>query len=234
MEELELTILIPCLNEEETIGDCVKCGIEFLNKNNVYGEVLVIDNNSNDQSLKIARKSGARVIKEKNRGYGSALIRGIKEAKGKYIIMGDADGSYDFSICMSFLELLRKDYDLVMGNRFLGGIEKDAMPLLHKYIGNPLLSFIGRKLFHIEVGDFHCGLRGFNGEKFKNLDLSCTGMDFASEMVIKAKLNNCKITEIPIILHKDKRINTVSHLSSFKDGMLHLKIIFRLYKDKNL
>ena len=230
MKKIELTILIPCLNEEDTIEKCVNIAFSFLKNNNINGEVLVIDNNSIDNSYKIACKSGARVIKEKERGYGCALIRGINEAKGKYILMGDADCSYDFSAAYPFIEKLREGYDMVVGNRFKGGINKGAMPFLHKYVGNPFLSFIGKTLFKIEIGDFHCGLRSFNVKKIKSLNLSCCGMDFASEMIIKAKNNNLNITEVPIILYKDERVSCVSHLDTFKDGFLHLNTMIRLYR----
>ena len=146
--------------------------------------------------------------------------------------MGDADCSYDFTAAYPFLEKLRDDYDMVIDNRFKGGIENGAMLFLHKYVGNPLLSFIGRFLFKIEVGDFHCGLRAFNTKKIKMLNLSCTGMDFASEMIIEAKINNFKITEVPIVLYMDERINCVSHLNTFKDGILHLKTIIKLYFER--
>lgn len=226
----ELTFLMPCLNEEDTIEQCIKICQDFLEQHNISGEVLVIDNNSTDNSYQLAKKCKARVIKEMAPGYGSALLRGIKEAKGEYIIMGDADCSYDFSACYPFLEKLRDGYDMVVGNRFKGGIEKDAMPFLHKYVGNPVLSFVGKKLFSIEVGDFHCGLRGFNTKKVRDLQLKCNGMDFASEMIIEAKINGFKMTEIPIVLHKDGRINSVSHLDTFKDGLLHLNTILQIYK----
>lgn len=232
MTKMELTILIPCKNEEETIGNCIDIAKGFLEKNKINGEVLVIDNNSTDKSNKIAKKHGARVIKEKNKGYGNALICGNNNAKGKYVIMGDADCSYDFSNIMPFLEKLREGYDLVMGNRFTGKIEKDAMSFSHKYIGNPILSGIGKKLFKIKIGDFHCGLRGYNTEKMKNLNLKTPGMEYASEMVIKASKQNFKITEVPITLYKDKRVNQTSHLNSFKDGYAHLKLMISLYRKK--
>lgn len=230
MANLEITILIPCLNEEDTISECVLTSKRFIKENNLKGEVLVVDNDSIDKSYNLAKKSGARVIKEKQKGYGSALIKGIKEARGKYIIMGDADCSYDFLKCSEFVYKLRDGYDLIVGNRFSGGIEKNAMPFTHRYIGNPILSFIGTRLFRItEVGDFHCGLRAFKKDAVGKLDLQCLGMDFASEMIIKAKLNHLKMTEVPITLHKDKRINTRSHLSTIKDGIIHLKTMMRIY-----
>lgn len=239
MKTIELTFLIPCLNEEDTIKQCIYTCQKFLNDKNITGEILVIDNNSSDKSYSIAKKAGARVIKEKKKGYGNALKKGIQEAKGKFIIMGDADCSYDFSASMPIYELLNNNYDLVIGNRFKGGIEKKAMPFSHKYIGNPLLSFIGKKLFHIKIGDFHCGLRGFDTEKIKELDLQCEGMDFASEMIIRAQKNNLSITEIPVKLYKDGRINCTSHLNTLKDGMLHLNTMFKIYRkykknEKNL
>ena len=230
MSKLELTILIPCLNEEDTIEECIKICQNFLNEYNINGEVLVIDNGSIDNSYNLAVKSKARVIKEKKRGYGNALLRGIKDARGEFIIMGDADCSYDFSACYSFIECLRNGYDMVIGNRFKGGIEKGAMPFLHKYVGNPVLSFVGRMLFKIKIGDFHCGLRGFKTKKVRSLNLKCTGMDFASEMIIKAHVNKFKKKEIPIILYKDGRINCVSHLDTFKDGILHLKTMLNMYR----
>ena len=230
MKKIELTILIPCLNEEDTIEKCINMAFSFLENNNIIGEVLVIDYNSIDNSYNLACRSGARVIIEETKGYGSALIRGINESKGKYILMGDADCSYDFTAAYPFLEKLREGFDFVIGNRFKGGIKNGAMPFLHKYVGNPILSSIGRVLFKIEVGDFHCGLRAFNTKKIKKLNLSCIGMDFASEMIIEAKINNFKIAEVPIILYKDERINCVSHLDTFKDGILHLKTMIKLYR----
>lgn len=230
MKDLYLSILIPCLNEEETIEQTVRKAKTFLDENNILGEVLVVDNDSSDNSETLAIKAGARVVKEKNRGYGNALKCGNLNAKGKYIIMGDADGSYDFSNLNPFIEKLESGADLVIGNRFATKMEKNAMSFSHKYIGNPFLSFIGRKMFDIEVKDFHCGLRGYRKDKILKLDLQTNGMDYASEMIIRAKLEKYTIKEVPITLYKDGRINTRSHLNSFKDGMLHLKTMFRLYK----
>ena len=228
MKKVKLTVLIPCLNEEETIEECITKSLKMLNNSKIDGEVLVIDNYSTDKSYSIAKKSGARVIKEKNKGYGNALKRGIKEARGEYIIMGDADCSYDFDMCPLFLEKLEEGYDIVMGNRFKGGIEKGAMPFSHKYIGNPILSFIGKVLFNVKIGDFHCGLRGFNKEKIELLNLESTGMEFASEMICKSALEKYSFYEIPITLYKDKRVNTTSHLSSIKDGLRHLKLMLNI------
>jgi len=229
MSKVEVTFLIPCLNEEETIGKCVKIAKKFLSDNNIEGEVLVVDNNSTDNSLEIAKKNGARVVSEKNKGYGSALITGTNLAKGKYVIMADADCSYDFSATMPFIEMLREGYDLVMGNRFRGKIEKDAMPFTHKYIGNPILSLIGKVLFRTKIGDFHCGLRGYNKDKMKMLNLKSPGMEYASEMVVLSCIKKYKIGEIPITLYKDERVSQTSHINSVRDGIRHLKLMLSIY-----
>ena len=221
MKDVELTILMPCLNEERTIEACIKKANKFLEKSKINGEVLIADNGSDDNSISIALKNNARVIKVEEKGYGSALISGIKEAYGKYVIMGDCDDSYDFLHLDEFVLKLREGYDLVMGDRFKGGIEKGAMPPLHRYIGNPVLSFIGRLFYGSKVRDFHCGLRGFNKEKILSLNLQCLGMEFASEMVVKAELNKLKITQVPTTLKKDGR-NRKPHLNSFRDGYRHL------------
>lgn len=221
---MELTILMPCLNEAETLAVCIQKAKRFLNENHIEGEVLISDNGSTDGSQEIAQKEGARVVVTETRGYGSALINGTKEAKGTYVIMGDADDSYDFLNLMPFLEKLREGYDLVMGNRFAGGIEKGAMPWSHQYIGNPVLSFIGRLFFKSRIKDFHCGLRGYNREAILNLQLQTTGMEYASEMVVKSELNGLKIAEVPTILSKDGR-SRPPHLRSFRDGWRHLKFL---------
>ncbi len=215
---------MPCLNEEETLAACIKKAKSFLENNNIDGEVLIADNESTDNSPRIAAAEGARVITAGGRGYGSALIAGTKEAKGKYIIMGDADNSYDFLNLMPFLEKLREGYDLVMGDRFAGGIENGAMSWTHRYIGNPFLSFVGRKLYHSRIRDFHCGLRGYNRESILKLNLQATGMEYASEMVIKAELGALKIAEVPVILYRDGR-SRASHLRSFRDGCRHIKLM---------
>jgi len=184
----ELTILMPCLNEAATVGRCVAKARGFLERAGIDGEVLIADNGSDDSSRMLAERAGARVIEVAERGYGAALAGGIAAARGRSIIMGDADDSYDFARLDGFVAKLREGYPLVMGNRFRGGIQRGAMPLLHRYLGNPLLSFIGRLLFRTKVGDFHCGLRGFDREAVRSLHLRTTGMEFASELVVKASL----------------------------------------------
>ncbi|MES2672830.1 MAG: glycosyltransferase family 2 protein [Pseudomonadota bacterium] len=222
---IELSVVMPCLNEETTIGTCIAKALACIKRIGVIGEVVVADNGSTDSSCSIASKLGARVISVLEKGYGSALIAGINASKGRYIIMGDSDDSYDFSNLDKFLVRLREGDDLVMGNRFKGGIAKGAMPALHKYIGNPALSFLGRVFCKIPVGDFHCGLRGFNREKIQSLGLICTGMEFASELVVKAANRGLTITEIPVTLSKDGR-DRPPHLRSFRDGWRHLKFLF--------
>ena len=227
----EITILMPCLNEAETIATCIRKAKRFLTDNQIDGEVLVSDNGSTDGSQEIAKSEGARVISTDIRGYGSALINGTKNAHGKYIIMGDADDSYDFLNLMPFVEKLREGYDLVMGNRFAGGIEDGAMPWLHRYIGNPLLSFIGRLLYSSKIKDFHCGLRAYNRESILKLNLQTTGMEYASEMVVKAELNGLKIAEVPTTLSKDGRSRS-PHLRTFRDGWRHLKLLLTYAQNK--
>jgi len=228
--KIELSIVMPCLNEAETLGICITKAQNFLDSNHVNGEIVIADNGSTDGSIEIAKQHNARVIHVKIKGYGSALRSGINASKGTYIVMADADDSYDFSNLMPFLKKLRSGYDLVMGNRFKGGIEKNAMPFLHKYLGNPVLSFIGRLFFKIKIGDFHCGLRGFSSEAYSKLDLRTTGMEFASEMIVKAKLNNLSITEVPTKLSKDGRTRP-PHLNTWNDGWRHLRFLL-LYSPK--
>lgn len=223
-EALELSIVLPCLNEEATVGKCIQQGRSFLNNCNVIGEVIVADNGSTDRSAEIARLAGAVVVPVKQKGYGNALKGGFEAARGRYIIMADADESYDLVNLMPFLEKLREGYDLVMGNRFKGGIRKDAMPWHHKYIGNPILSFIGQLFFKTPARDFHCGLRGFTREAIQKMNLQTTGMEFASEIVIKASILDMKVCEVPTTLSPDGRARP-PHLRSFRDGWRHLRFL---------
>ena len=224
--DLELTILMPCLNEAETLEVCIRKAQGFLEGSGIAGEVLISDNGSTDGSQEIARRLGARVSHAPRRGYGAALINGIENARGRYIIMGDADDSYDFENLQPFVDRLRDGADLVMGNRFRGGIAPGAMPPLHKYLGNPVLSGIGQLFFRPNIGDFHCGLRGFNRDSIRDLDLQTTGMEFASEMVVKSTLARPKyrIEEVPTTLKKDGR-SRPPHLRSWHDGWRHLRFL---------
>jgi len=221
---LELSILMPCLNEAETLEACIRKAKSFLDDNGISGEVLVADNGSVDGSPEIARRLNARVVFALAPGYGSALNAGIQAARGQYIVMGDADDSYDFANLLPFLERLRQGCDLVMGNRFLGEIKPGAMPPLHRYLGNPVLTTIGRLFFRSDVGDFHCGLRGFRREAILSLDLRTTGMEFASEMVVKATLHRLRIDEVPTTLSPDGRSRS-PHLRSWRDGWRHLRFL---------
>ena len=220
----ELSILMPCLNEAETLATCIKKAQKALEDLNVNGEVVIADNGSTDGSPEIAVSLGARVIHVAEKGYGNALLGGIKAARGKYIIMGDADDSYDFTNVGPFLEKLRAGYDLVIGNRFKGGIAPDAMPALHRYLGNPVLTGIGRLFFRTPCGDFHCGLRGFSKAAIQRLDLRTTGMEFASETVVKASLHGLRTTEVPTTLSVDGR-NRRPHLRTWRDGWRHLRFL---------
>ncbi len=224
IEPLELTILMPCLNEEVTLGSCINKANTFLKNSGTRGEVLISDNGSTDGSVELARSLGARVVHAPEKGYGNALLYGIKEARGRYIIMGDSDDSYDFLNLQPFMDKLREGHDLVMGNRFAGGIQEGAMPFLHRYLGNPVLSFIGRLFFKIRIRDFHCGLRGFNREKILGIHLNTTGMEFASEMVVKSALNGLSITQVPTTLSKDGR-DRKPHLNTWRDGWRHLRFL---------
>lgn len=225
--EVELSILMPCLNEAETVATCVAKAVAALDRHGIAGEVIVADNGSTDGSQELAEAAGARVVNVAARGYGSALAGGIAAARGRYVLFGDADDSYDFGAAPQFLEKLRAGSDLVMGNRFRGKIHPGAMPWHHKYIGNPVLTGIGRLFFHAPVGDFHCGLRAFRREAIEELDLQTTGMEFASEMVIKATLQKLAIAEIPIELRPDGR-SRPPHLRSFRDGWRHLRFMLLL------
>jgi glycosyltransferase involved in cell wall biosynthesis len=222
--ELELTILMPCLNEAETIATCVTKAVGWLGRAGVKGEVVVADNGSTDGSQYLAVTAGARVVAVPRRGYGAALLGGIEAARGRYVIMGDADDSYDFTALDPFLHELRDGADLVMGNRFAGGIEPGAMPFLHRYLGNPVLSGIGRLFFRLQVRDFHCGLRGFRRNAVRELGLVTTGMEFASELVVKAGLRHFDIRETPTTLCPDGR-SRKPHLRKWPDGWRHLRFL---------
>jgi glycosyltransferase involved in cell wall biosynthesis len=221
---LELTILMPCLNEALTVGTCVRKAATYLERHHVNGEILVADNGSTDGSQSLAEAAGARVVQIEKKGYGAALIGGIHASNGRYIIMGDADDSYDFSNLEEFVQKLRAGFDLVVGNRFQGGITPGAMPILNRYLGNPVLSFIGRTLFASPVGDFHCGIRAFRKEAALALNLRATGMEFASELIIKASLARLAIAEIPTTLRADGR-QRPPHLRPWRDGLRHLRFM---------
>jgi hypothetical protein len=215
---------MPCLNEAATVGDCVKQAREALAKYGITGEIVVADNGSTDGSRELAAAAGARVVPVPLRGYGSALLTGIASARGEYVVMGDADGSYDFFAIDAFVAKLREGYDLVMGNRFKGGVAEGAMPFLHRWLGNPVLSFLGRLFFSSDVGDFHSGLRGFRRSPILALDLRTTGMEFASEMVVKASVQGLRMTEVPVRLGPDKR-GRPPHLRTWRDGWRHLRFL---------
>lgn len=221
---VELSIVMPCLNEAETLELCIRKAQSYLIWSKVSGEIVVGDNGSTDGSQEIAARLGVRVIPVPIRGYGAALYGAVTAAHGRYCIMGDADDSYDFEDLDAFVEKLRAGYDVVMGNRFQGGIRPGAMPWKNRYIGNPILSTIGKILFRAGVGDFHCGLRGFTKSAFQKMDLRTTGMEFASEMVIKAKLMGLKMTEVPTTLSRDGR-SRPPHLLPYRDGWRHLRFM---------
>jgi glycosyltransferase involved in cell wall biosynthesis len=221
---LEVSILMPCLNEAETIGRCVDRARESIAKMDLHAEIVVADNGSTDGSVQIALAHGAKVALVEERGYGAAIRGGVAASSGRYIIMGDADESYDFGEISPILERLRAGDDLVMGNRFAGGIETGAMPWSHRWIGNPVLSLAGRIFFSSQVRDFHCGLRGFTVDAFRRMRLHTTGMEFASEIVVKASLASMKISEVPISLHKDGR-SRPPHLRTWRDGWRHLRFL---------
>jgi glycosyltransferase involved in cell wall biosynthesis len=222
--DLELTVLMPCLNEAETVASCIGKARACIERLGIAAEIVVADNGSTDGSQRVAREAGARVVDVPARGYGSALYHGAQAARGRFIIMGDADDSYDFSRLDAFVDRLREGADLVMGNRFLGGVRPGAMPWKNRYLGNPLLSAIGRFFFHSAAGDFHCGLRGITRAAFDQLNLQTTGMEFASEMVIKATLLRLRVVEVPTTLDKDGR-NRPPHLRPWRDGWRHLRFM---------
>jgi glycosyltransferase involved in cell wall biosynthesis len=221
---VELTILMPCLNEALTVATCIASAQSYLRLRGISGEILVADNGSTDGSQEIASLAGARVINVAQKGYGAALISGINAAAGRYIIMADADDSYDLADLDGFVEQLRRGIQLVVGNRFAGGIRPGAMPTLNRYLGNPVLTFIGRRLFSSPVRDFHCGIRGFDREAISELELKCAGMEFASEMVVKASLSKLSIAEVPTTLRPDGR-GRPPHLKPWRDGWRHLRFM---------
>ena len=223
-ESIELSVVMPCLNERESVGICVRKAFAALQAVGVRGEVIVGDNGSTDGSVEIAEMEGARVIQITHKGYGNALMGGISAARGNYVLMADSDDSYDFGHIMRFLMQLRAGSDLVMGNRFRGGIAKRAMPPLHRYLGNPVLSGIGRLLFRSPCEDFHCGMRGFRKDSFLRMDIRSTGMEFASEMVVKATLLGMNISEVPTTLSPDGR-GRQPHLRTWRDGWRHLRFL---------
>lgn len=224
---LELTILMPCLNEAETVATCVRKARSFLQRSGTTGEVLVADNGSTDGSQELARGAGARVIEVAAKGYGSALLGGLRAAHGRFVIMGDADDSYDFSSLDGFLDSLRAGHTMVIGHRFRGGIRPGAMPWLHRYLGNPVLSFLGRLFFSCRIGDFHCGLRGMDRAAALRLGLAAPGMEFASEMIVKAALARWRIGEVPTVLSPAGR-SRPPHLRSWRDGWRHLRFLLMM------
>ena len=226
-KEPELTILMPCLNEEANIENSIYSALYFLRENNVYGEILIVDNGSTDNSVSIAINAGARVVYETKTGYGNALRTGIANSFGTYIIMGDCDTTYDFTNLAPFLVNLRNGADMVIGNRFSGGIQKNAMPLSHRYIGVPFLSFLGRMRYGVKIKDFHCGLRGFKKDFAMSLNFTSTGMEFATEIIGKFAKANAIITQVPTTLSVSKAPRK-PHLKAFRDGMRH--IVFMLKK----
>ena len=222
--EIELSVVLPCLNEAETLEASIRQVQQTLRDAGIAGEVVVADNGSCDGSIDIAERNGARVIHVTARGYGNALMGGIAAAKGRYILMGDPDGSYDFAHIPRFVMELRKGAELVMGNRFRGGIRAGAMPALHQYLGNPVLSGLGRLFFHSPFGDFHCGLRAFSKSAYTRLGLQTAGMEFASEMVVKATLMKLSMVEVPTTLSPDGR-SRPPHLRTWRDGWRHLRFL---------
>jgi hypothetical protein len=223
-EALELTIVMPCLNEAKTLPVCIEKALGAMQRHGIRGEVVIGDNGSTDGSQELGRKLGARVVDVPVRGYGAALMGGIAAARGKYIIMGDSDDSYDWTAILPFVEKLREGYDLVMGNRFRGGIKPGAMPFLNRYLGNPVLTSVGRLFFCPEMGDYHCGMRGFSKAAVERMELQTTGMEFASEMVVKASLLKLRITEVPTTLSPDGR-GRPPHLRRWRDGWRHLRFM---------
>lgn len=226
----ELSIVMPCLNEAETIVTCIEKAKAFMHNNNIIGEVVIGDNGSTDGSQELAKKLGAIVVNVERKGYGNASRGAIESSKGKYIITADTDDSHDILNLNLFVEKLRDGFDLVMGNRFKGENKKDSMPFLHRYVGNPVLTFLGNLFFKTDLSDFHCGLRGFTREAYNKMDLSTTGMEFASEIIVKASLLDLRIAEVPTTVYPSGR-NRKAHLRTFPDGWRHLRFLL-LYSPK--
>jgi glycosyltransferase involved in cell wall biosynthesis len=229
-EQIELTVVMPCLNEAATIGTCIRKAMGSIERMGIIGEVVIADNGSTDGSQRIAEELGARVVPVERRGYGAALTGGIAAARGRWVIMGDADDSYDFSQLEPFVEGLRSGYDLVAGNRFRGGIRPGAMPWLHRHLGNPMLSFIGKRLYRTPCGDIYCGLRGFDRRKIEQLDIRSTGMEFAIEMIVKATMQGLRVTEVPTTLSPDAE-GRQPHLNTWRDGWKSMRLLL-LYSPK--
>ena len=223
-DAIEVSVVLPCLNERETVGICVAKAMAALQSAGIHGEVLVADNGSTDGSIELAQSAGARVVNVAQRGYGNALRGGIQAARGVYVLMADSDDSYDFGHIPRFVEQLRSGSDLVMGNRFLGGIHRGAMPVLHRYLGNPVLTAIGRLFFHSPSRDFHCGIRAFRKDSYDRMDIRSTGMEFASEMVVKASLLRMNVSEVATTLSPDGRSHP-PHLRTWHDGWRHLRFL---------
>jgi len=221
-QSIEVTVILPCLNEAETVGQCVTLAKAWIGKKR--GEVLVVDNGSTDASVKIAKKAGARVVREHQRGYGAALFKGLSAAKGEYLIIADADMSYDVRRLTPFLQAMKKGSDIVIGNRFSGGVESGAMPWLHQYVGNPALTWIANLFFGTKLGDYHSGVRGLSKTTFQKLQLECVGMEFASEMIVRSALLHLKIAEVPAPYRKDGR-DRKPHIRTFRDGWRHLRFL---------
>ena len=221
---LEVSVVMPCLNEAATVQTCIRKALQCLETLGITGEIIIADNGSTDGSQALSIAAGAKVVSIPERGYGSALRGGIAAARGTYVIIGDADDSYDFTRLEPFIQKLRQGAELVMGNRFIGGIKPGAMPPLHRYLGNPILTGFGRLFFGSPCGDFHCGLRGFNRQAIAKLDLRTTGMEFASELIVKATLNKLRIAEVPTTLSPDGR-QRPPHLRSWRDGWRHLRFL---------
>ena len=228
--EILVSAVMPCLNEEKTLGLCIDKIQRAFDEMGITGEIVVADNGSSDRSVEIAESLGARVVRERRKGYGSALLAGISAARGRIVVMADADDSYDWSVLGDFVRKIEEGHDLVMGNRFKGGIEPGAMPPLHRYFGNPVLSMLARVMYRIPINDFHCGMRAFTRESFDRMKVRTAGMEFATEMVVNASHAGLRIAEIPTRLYPDKR-DRPPHLRSFRDGWRHLRFMLTYAPD---